>query len=808
MRRKVLLADDSLSIQKMFGLYLEKCEIDVVTMSNGELAVSRLSAIRPDLILADVFMPGRTGYEICEYVKQHPDFKHIPVLLLTGKFEPYDEKEAKRVRADGHIVKPIAEQEFISLIRATLERFPPKPASTPPPPATQPVGQTQILGSVSPPAVPKEPSGLGTTPPWFHLGSFDPAAEVPPPTIKVTPAMLASVTSPPPAMDDGRLPDLEPLLPLDTPPATTPATDATDFILDLPPPEQAPPVLSYPEPPKTLSAPIPRPTFSSLPPPNIGTTTAKLDPAELPELLAAAPLPATSQAPAVKEADAPLELDDFVSPAVATPIVTPEPEAATVATPPVTAPDETMADFAPLPPAPIPEADTSSVDLAAAEATAAPIQTHELSETELAAPSAAALAPDEPSPSFAPVVTPPTQVAQPWEPPATATASPVTTTFQVQPETSSLPPLTTPLTAQPTGSLLTEPVPPPDFLTGLVSSSVPSPTVPEPPAASAESASPVPTSPLVSTPVPPFEPSAFAPSSLEPSSKLPEPSPEESSPLVSFSTLPTTAPPVAPVFEVVMEEEPPVRGTDLLPDELVALRKEPPATIEAAPAEVVSEVPAPPETDMAAAAPVTVEVTDQVAAVSPVAEEERGAASLPTETTSLEMAPVTDESAQPSETAPIPAFAPVPLEPVSPVVSDVVTPPAVEAQETEVSSVPEELPVAEVASAPALAAPPVASHTDEVSSEPLVETAPVPATESLVAPVAEPTPSTTTAVHTVDWSTFTLPPAVIDEIVRRVVAEISDHVVREIAWEVVPDLAELLIKKYLANGNGRRNADG
>ncbi|QUV88251.1 hypothetical protein J8C07_02675 [Chloracidobacterium sp. S] len=100
--------------------------------------------------------------------------------------------------------------------------------------------------------------------------------------------MLASIT-PSPKMDDGRLPDLDPLLPLDAPPPpAASATDTTDFILDLPPPEQAPPVLSYPEPPKTLSTPIPRPTFSSLPPPNIGTTTAKLDPSELPELLTTA----------------------------------------------------------------------------------------------------------------------------------------------------------------------------------------------------------------------------------------------------------------------------------------------------------------------------------------------------------------------------------------------------------------------------------------------------------------------------------------------------------------------------------------
>ncbi len=788
MRRKVLLADDSLSIQKMFGLYLERCEIDVVTMSNGELAVSRLSTIRPDLILADVFMPGRTGYEVCEYVKQHPDFKHIPVLLLTGKFEPYDEKEARRVRADGHIVKPIAEQEFVSLIRTTLERFPPKPAVTPPPSGTQPVGQTQALGSVPLPATSKEPSGLGTAPPKFHLGGFDPSAEVPP-TIKVTPSMLASLTSPP-QMDDGRLPDLDPLLPLDAPsPSASAATDTTDFILDLPPPEQAPPVLTYPEPPKTLSTPIPRPTFSSLPPPNIGTTTAKLDPSELPELLTMAvpPPPGVKQEPPAAELDSPLELDDAVPP-VAAPVVMPEPEATAAATSPATVPDEAAAPFVVAPFAPLPAAVTSA-------APTEPVFSEPVPSVPVPAeiPVAAALPDEPPLPSFEPVITPPIQVTQPWEQ-MTPAKPPITTAFQAQPETSSLPLLTTPLTSQPTGNLLTEPVPPPDFLTGLVSS----------------------------------------PTATPPPSERPDVSPESPPGLVSFSTLPTAAPPPTPMFEVVMEEEPPVRGTDLLPDELVAMRQPSPAVSEAAPVERVSEAPSPTETDVAAASPFAVETTDRADDMTPAPTEvDMPAAVVTTEAvaTSLTEVPVLEEMAPPAtdeappEASAIPVFVPTPLEATSLEDAGFPAPPTAEAEsiiatpmdEPAVAEEAAALPAADTpdttapsldvaaASLDAPEAPPTEGHSGEVQPAPPVEA--MPATAPTAAPVAEPTPAQSPA-QTVDWSTFTLPPAVVDEIVRRVVAEISDHVVREIAWEVVPDLAELLIKKHLANGNGRRNADG
>jgi len=103
---KVLVADDSGRIQKELAQLLQEAGMEVVTVSNGEHAVRQLPTLKPDLVLADIFMPVRTGYEVCEFIKNNPDFADTVVLLLVSKMEPFDEKEAQRVGADGRIDKP------------------------------------------------------------------------------------------------------------------------------------------------------------------------------------------------------------------------------------------------------------------------------------------------------------------------------------------------------------------------------------------------------------------------------------------------------------------------------------------------------------------------------------------------------------------------------------------------------------------------------------------------------------------------------------------------------------------------------
>ena len=120
---KILVADDNSNIQKMVGLALKDQGIDVVAVGNGEAAVRKISDIHPDLVLADVFMPVRNGYEVCKYVKDDRALAHIPVILLVGAFDPLDEQEAQRVGADGVLKKPFVPPDpLISMVKSALQR--------------------------------------------------------------------------------------------------------------------------------------------------------------------------------------------------------------------------------------------------------------------------------------------------------------------------------------------------------------------------------------------------------------------------------------------------------------------------------------------------------------------------------------------------------------------------------------------------------------------------------------------------------------------------------------------------------------
>lgn len=122
---RILVADDNSNIQKMVALALEERGIDVVSVGNGEAAVRRIPDLAPDLVLADVFMPVRNGYEVCEFVKTNERFSHVPVILLVGAFDPLDEKEARRVGADGVLKKPFVPPDpLIAMVTSALEKNP------------------------------------------------------------------------------------------------------------------------------------------------------------------------------------------------------------------------------------------------------------------------------------------------------------------------------------------------------------------------------------------------------------------------------------------------------------------------------------------------------------------------------------------------------------------------------------------------------------------------------------------------------------------------------------------------------------
>jgi len=122
MANKLILADDSITIQKVVSLTFAEEDFEVVCAGNGEIAIQKIEEIQPDIVLADIFMPRQTGYEVCEYVKTKPSLSHIPVLLLVGTFEPFDKKEASRVGADGYLTKPFETTVLIQMVKDAIKK--------------------------------------------------------------------------------------------------------------------------------------------------------------------------------------------------------------------------------------------------------------------------------------------------------------------------------------------------------------------------------------------------------------------------------------------------------------------------------------------------------------------------------------------------------------------------------------------------------------------------------------------------------------------------------------------------------------
>lgn len=124
---KILLADDSVTVQKIITLTFSDEGVDVLTVNNGDEAIHRLQYMRPALVMADVSIPGKNGYEICEYVKNHPEMKDTPVVLLVPAFEPFDEERARRIGADQHLTKPFQSiRTLITTVKTLIEGHPPK----------------------------------------------------------------------------------------------------------------------------------------------------------------------------------------------------------------------------------------------------------------------------------------------------------------------------------------------------------------------------------------------------------------------------------------------------------------------------------------------------------------------------------------------------------------------------------------------------------------------------------------------------------------------------------------------------------
>ncbi len=122
-KRKLLLADDSITIQKVVNLTFADEGIEVTSVGDGDSAIQKFDEFMPDLVMADVNMPGLNGYEICQIIKNNEETRHIPVILLVGSFEPFDEAEATRVGADDFLTKPFQSiRQLVNKVTDLLNR--------------------------------------------------------------------------------------------------------------------------------------------------------------------------------------------------------------------------------------------------------------------------------------------------------------------------------------------------------------------------------------------------------------------------------------------------------------------------------------------------------------------------------------------------------------------------------------------------------------------------------------------------------------------------------------------------------------
>jgi len=117
---RILLADDSPHAQRMGERILRGEGYEVVSLTDGETAMLRLADVDPDLVLADVFLPGKSGIELCRHVKSHPRHRHVRVVLVAGLLEKFDESDAAQSGCDGILKKPFEASLLVQTVKPLI----------------------------------------------------------------------------------------------------------------------------------------------------------------------------------------------------------------------------------------------------------------------------------------------------------------------------------------------------------------------------------------------------------------------------------------------------------------------------------------------------------------------------------------------------------------------------------------------------------------------------------------------------------------------------------------------------------------
>jgi CheY-like chemotaxis protein len=205
-KRIILLADDSATIQRLVTQTFADSNVEIVSVSNGDAAIRKFEEIRPNLVLSDIYMPGKNGYEVCAYIKNHSQLAATPVVLLAGAFDAFDEGTAQQAGAAAHITKPFEPQALVDLVMGLLPKdvgnavmpAPPKKAAAKaaPAPASGPAPKPAAPAPPAPapaPAPTAEPKAAQPPPPVSAADHADDLLGLDdlfePPVVEATPAL-------------------------------------------------------------------------------------------------------------------------------------------------------------------------------------------------------------------------------------------------------------------------------------------------------------------------------------------------------------------------------------------------------------------------------------------------------------------------------------------------------------------------------------------------------------------------------------------------------------------------------------------
>ncbi|MFQ5428466.1 MAG: response regulator [Thermodesulfobacteriota bacterium] len=207
MIKTILLADDSITMQKVIRLTFANGGYELHCADNGDEALKKAEELKPHIVLVDAALPGKDGYEVCRAIKNNPDLRDTPVIILAGTFNPLDDEKAIEVEADDSIVKPFESRHLTEKVESLFRKYPPGEVV---PSAGVTVNGTPDWAEDDVIRAP-EPTPAATEPPISITD--EPAAE----TIESTSELpdldimegRGIIEEPPPEAEEARIPDME-----------------------------------------------------------------------------------------------------------------------------------------------------------------------------------------------------------------------------------------------------------------------------------------------------------------------------------------------------------------------------------------------------------------------------------------------------------------------------------------------------------------------------------------------------------------------------------------------------------------------